>query len=778
MNSRNRFWLIVALAFVASCLAVTIAVGVFVLAHREDEASAGPRDLQPIAVRPSDLPEEPQGIELPLPCATDNGPAIAVWEPVAPSVDAQAAAFGAGAARWLCVAIGGLGQMGRQPAYPSLQRVADEMQRTDLRLNAADGLRAARMAGVTHFAAGEMSGAAGRLTLSFAVTDVASGKAVGAPISITGTAAELASQLPEFGKSLAERIGVKVSRLPSGPTPNAADLTTFGASPWQVLRHIPIAQLRGLEKLAPRLPAAGVCALDAVRQQDPDRLAAVMNATVAAAPDNAVVQMEAARQVCGNAPDREQRVSSLLRRFPNNYLLVRSDVRLQPSGTNDDAVAATRAGLTLSAANTDAWIAYSDALQAKAQAIRYSRVTSDITPSEWSALRTLYSEAEAAAARAVRLDPQNGNAWLQLCTAAQFGGDDDVADKAYWMAMHLCRENSHLFFWGLEMYQPKWRQNGAAKRQKVARLASIAVFDSPGVAEDVGRYLVDGQQRDLARPQFDRAIAGWKAFIAERPDETWPRLRLARTYEDMGRATAAIREYRGAIAARPSDVSARCALGYLYLNQGDYRNAAGAYEAALRIGPLDDVAHGKLGAALVGLKQWKRGAPEVRRGLKANPKWALGHVLLGDAYVRLGQTDDAITEYQAALQLYPRDGSSWDRLTRCLNEAKRFPEAVTAAENGLPYNHEYIYAYESLGEAYLGAGRYEESAVALERYVKQMNGDAGAHMLYARALFGLNRKAEAISECNTCIRLAPKSPAAGIARRLLKRRGGQASSSI
>jgi tetratricopeptide (TPR) repeat protein len=725
-------------------------------------------ETRPIPIPASEIPPESSQAGLPKPAAAGVNPGIVIWEPAGASGNADQMAFGAGCARWLDWAVGGLPEMGRQCAFTSCDHIAIELGRRDLRLTAHDAVLGGRRLGVTHVAVSEISGGSGKLTLKFTVLETKVGKQVGAPIEVSGTAEQIDEQLPGIAKQIAVRTGVVAPRTPAkvGATPD--DLTAYGRFPWRLTNRVPLKEIREFERLGRTLPAAAVSVLDAVRWQDPENIDSLAKAAIAKSPGNVLTVSEVAKQAIYAVPGFRESVAALLRAHPNSYLLVRADLRVRQHVSPQNWLDTMRRAASLSPGNPDAWNAYVEALNSVAQGIRHGKVYVDMTPTEEQAVTKLYRQAEAASIRAIRLNPQYGFSWRELAVTAQFIGHDELANDAFWKAAHLDRNDTDLYLWGLQMFQDKW-QGGKDKLQKVATLASQEVFQAPVDARTIGLELMAMGYSEEAKPQIDRAITAYKEMIAERADPVWPQLELAATYRDTLRLSDAAAEYRTVIDKNPKCEAAHVQYGELHLEMHANADAEREFREAVSLCPKDEAAHGKLGYALILSKKWDEGEKEIRRGIKADPQWGKGIACLGYALQMQHQLPQAILQYKTALSLVPTDGVTWDRLTRAYNESGRFKEAVAAGEHGMLYNRSYDYAYASLGEAYLGAGENEKSAAVFDEYLTRNPRDAGCHMLYARALYNLGRNADAASECNTCIRLMPASPAAAIARDLLKK---------
>lgn len=727
-------------------------------------------ETQPITIPPSEVPPEPSQSALPKAVAGAKNPGIVIWEPVCDGKDQALTAFGAGCSRWLDWAVGGMPELGRECAFTSAQRIGSEMGRRDLRLTGHDAVVGGRRLGVTHVGVCEMTGGSARLTLKLSVLDTKTGKSIGGPLTVSGTGDDIIGRLPSIARQVAVRVGVAAPKTPQAVGATADDLTAYGRFPWRLVDRAPLKDLHEFERIGRILPAAAVSVLDAVRWQDPENLDSLAKAAVIKSPGNILTVAEVAKQAIDAVPKFRESVAALLRGHPDNYLLIRADVRVRLNVTSQNWLATMRRAAAVSPGNPDAWNAYVEALSSASQEIRRGKLYVDMTPGEEQAVGKFYRLAEAAAIRAVRLDPQYGYSWRNLATAAQFIGHDELADEAFWKAMHLDHSSPQLYFWGLQMYQDKW-QGGKDKLLKVARLGSQEAFQAPQDARTIGLQLMVMGYNKESRAQIDRAVAIYKEMIADRPDAVWPRLELAATYRDAYRTAEAADEYRKIVSQFPDVEAAHLQFGLFNQEMNLNADAEREYREAVRLCPADEAAHGKLGYSLILGRKWEEGESEIRRGIKADPQWGKGISCLGYALQMQHRLPDAIAQYKAALKIVPTDGVTWDRLTRTYNESGRFEDAVAAGEHGMLYNREYIFAYASLGEAYLGANRNRESAAIFEEYFKGNPEDAGAHMLYAKALFNLGRDSDAVAECNKCIKLMPNSPAAAISRDLLKKHG-------
>lgn len=129
---------------------------------------------------------------------------------------------------------------------------------------------------------------------------------------------------------------------------------------------------------------------------------------------------------------------------------------------------------------------------------------------------------------------------------------------------------------------------------------------------------------------------------------------------------------------RPNRLPAHLLLGTVWLSQGKLAEAESQFQSVLGRGDsnlgrkgLAEVASAHRAAAEAALGKLDAGlaAAHARDALRLDVKDAKAHNLLGVALVTQGQVDRAITEFQTAVQLDPRDEGARNNLTRALSLA-------------------------------------------------------------------------------------------------------------
>jgi tetratricopeptide (TPR) repeat protein len=721
---------------------------------------------KPVATAPVEPPPDPNDPDIARLTPLPNLDGILVCEPVADGADAATSDFGAGVARWLHLVVGGQPQLGRQVAWVGPERVRTEMGRADLRLSKDDAARAAKMVGVRVVAVGTVSGTPDAAVLRYQLYNAPAMTARGKELTARGSIDEVAAALPGLASSMAHTLGVTGDLTLPASKPRAADLSAVARFPWQCKAALTEAQLTEIEALSKRLPVAGIAAFESVTWQDGDETEALAKRLLAQAPGNVLVLSEIGRRASDQLQPAAASVKSLIARYPKNYLLTRLKPRVTAAATWADAAATARTAVRLSPDNPDAWGALSDALSNEADSVRNAQVWASMTPAEGARVQNLYPQAVAAAIRAVRIDPLYAGQWSGLASAASFNSDETTAERALVTALKLQPVNYAANWWALQMYQPKWFDD-PAKLAAAAKFTARQKFDSP--SEAVGLSLTMKGLGFAAESDTLRldGLGRLEAAVKRKPDSYFRRGLWISALRKTGDVTQAVAQAKENVRRHPDLSEARSDLGELYMQVGDLKSAETTFRALLADKPAYKWANVKLGMCLVSNNRWKDGEAELRKGVPAFPRYAPGHLALGYALQRQSKWTEAEKELTAATSLEPTNGEAWDNLTRVLNALGRYPDALAAAERGAVYNQRRPSFLAGAGEALYGTGRYRESAAAYEEYIKNFPQDPGVYMLYARALQKLGRGAEADKAARECIRLAPTSPAAAIARKLL-----------
>jgi tetratricopeptide (TPR) repeat protein len=155
------------------------------------------------------------------------------------------------------------------------------------------------------------------------------------------------------------------------------------------------------------------------------------------------------------------------------------------------------------------------------------------------------------------------------------------------------------------------------------------------------------------------AIAEYQAALHLKPDFIEVYNNLAISLEETGNVSAAMAEYQAALKINPASAWTHNNLGFLLAGMpGRLPDAILEYEAALKTDPDMFLARYNLANALAQQHHYAAAREQFDEVLKLNPDYADGHVGLGVLLVRMGRLDDAIAQFETALQIEPGNPSA------------------------------------------------------------------------------------------------------------------------
>ncbi len=682
-----------------------------------------------------------------------SGPGIVVCEPVTtPASDA--AGFGAGCALWLQMTVGGQPQFGKTPLWESLNRAAWELHRSDLRLSPAQATRLASITGVTHAAVGTLSGSGPHLILTYRLLQAPSGAAVGAPITLTGTRAQIDAKLPLLARTLALRLGAKSPEIPASTLLSPDDMQTLGET-----RRIGLAARadiapgpqKALAALAARSPLAGLLCLSQKSYPTQTALNAAANTLLAQAGGNPLVWGEVADEdplalVLRNAP-----LVGLAARYPGSYALAAAQAYycLAVQDRPGEGTAAERAVLD-APKNPSAWMTEAFVAADLAENVRHTRAFPALTPAEVDTLGHLYPQWERAAQRATVLDPAYAAAWLELTKAATFTSDTAVGDRALQTALKFSPDKAAAYAWGLEMYQPKWGGDPAKLNAIAQAAAADTALTSPEVVS-VARELQSGGSPDLRQKVLSDFLNRRREYLSAHPGDGRSHWGLATVLEAAGNKEGALTEYQTAVTLLPDSAAVRCDYGDALYSKTANTVALmkEQYQNAVRLDPDDFRGHLDLGRALQSQGDFEGAKRELRAALSLNPADGRAYSRLGDvfAYEPTPNYPAAIQNYQSAIQFGDFIRPTYEHLVWTLTQTQQYDQVIKTGNDALRiFINGDAPISDNMAEAYLHSKEWDKS-IALDQATLALDAnDAYAHESLAEAYLGAGRIPEAQAE--------------------------------
>jgi len=170
--------------------------------------------------------------------------------------------------------------------------------------------------------------------------------------------------------------------------------------------------------------------------------------------------------------------------------------------------------------------------------------------------------------------------------------------------------------------------------------------------------------------------------------------------------------------------------------------------------------YNNLGDALSQKGQMDEAIVNFQKALEIKPDYAEAHSNLGVALFQKGQVDEAIVQYQEALEIKPNYAKAHSNLGVALSQKGQVDEAIVQYQGALELNPNDADAYTNLGVALLKKGQVDEAMVQYQKALEINPNYAEAHSNLGVVLFQKGEVDEAIAQFQEALRLKPDFTAA------------------
>ncbi len=192
-------------------------------------------------------------------------------------------------------------------------------------------------------------------------------------------------------------------------------------------------------------------------------------------------------------------------------------------------------------------------------------------------------------------------------------------------------------------------------------------------------------------------------------------------------------------------------IGECYRFKGDMASAIEAYNFALQKDVEFGPAYVGLARARIHIDPGANTEPLLDEAIRFDPNF--GEAYLERAKVRLRDNNitGAISDLGNADRLLPNSPLVYYTLAQARQREGEFDLALTTAQRANELDVTYLPAYLLLGQLYAETGQFAEANAALEIYLKYIEGDADALMLFGRMQFANQGYEETIRTMNRVI---------------------------
>lgn len=256
---------------------------------------------------------------------------------------------------------------------------------------------------------------------------------------------------------------------------------------------------------------------------------------------------------------------------------------------------------------------------------------------------------------------------------------------------------------GCERSTTTTRGPSAADRDPAMRVRQEERLNEATAAKDAGDY--------------ETALAMFRDILAENPTITTAYLGIGDIYmlkQDYTRAEPAFGQ---AARLEPRNFDAQYGHGLALQMLNRFADSVRAYFRALTINPDSVKANLNLATVYLQMNQPQSGVAFAEKAVALDPTSGPARVNLGALYDKVGRTADAITQYDAALELMDPTPELLLNLINALGREKRYREAVNTAETLVRLSPS-ANAFERLGWGYFRLGDYEKSLASYRSAVE------------------------------------------------------------
>ena len=162
------------------------------------------------------------------------------------------------------------------------------------------------------------------------------------------------------------------------------------------------------------------------------------------------------------------------------------------------------------------------------------------------------------------------------------------------------------------------------------------------------------------------------------------------------------------------------------------------------------------GNSLLNLKHPDEAIGQFQKAIQADPKFSYAYNGRGNALRDLKRPEEAKAQYQKAIELDPKYAYAYNNLGNALRDLKRPEEAIAKYQKAIELDPKYAYAYNNWGNALLDLNRPEEAIAKYQKAIELDPKYAYAYYNWGNALLDLKRPEEAIAQFQIATELDPK----------------------
>jgi len=251
---------------------------------------------------------------------------------------------------------------------------------------------------------------------------------------------------------------------------------------------------------------------------------------------------------------------------------------------------------------------------------------------------------------------------------------------------------------------------------------------APGRKKSKALLFLGRAYQKMGKEYFAQAQQAYQTSIRVFPGNIKPRMAMASLLPQTEQGySEALEIYQQVIQLKPNHAPAHFSMAVIYGEQGKTLDALRAYTRAIEFNPSHSAARYNLGLIFLQQNKWQLAADQFHAVIKTNSQHAKAHFNLGRSNYRLKHYDQALLNYQAALDLKQGDYPEVVVNQGLIYSAKKeYSTAISLYRKALAKNPVSAKLHYNLGVAYSKLKQYKPALNAFQEAIKYRPGYAQA----------------------------------------------------
>lgn len=236
---------------------------------------------------------------------------------------------------------------------------------------------------------------------------------------------------------------------------------------------------------------------------------------------------------------------------------------------------------------------------------------------------------------------------------------------------------------------------------------------------------------------------------------------LAFAFEKSNMVDSAIYYYSNCVSLKPDYSGAYKQLGYIYYTKFDYTNALdqfAKYEENNKNDITDYYYWYRKGYAQNAIKDYSNAKNSLKSSIENKDDYLHTYLELGYACSKLNEDDEAISYYQKAIDLDPKNHIGYNGIAEIYRDNKKDPVmAMTWYQKTLAINPNERKANFGMGYCKNSTEKYAEAIPYLKKAIEMEDGYTAAYIELGYSYYKNGSNAEAINNFDQALKLNPQN---------------------